>query len=184
MRKKAVCFLLVTEILVTQIGEFISAPPHSSYLSKERRRRADGGVGFWPRGNEQCGCRRSGFGTPNGRILLFASKPRSVCSSASVRSGIRYPVVSGWSATLPLLLSNGRVAGIRSEHYFRSASAQMPSALSASQPRALPGLRETPSLLATYHLLELIALFPVLILILDGKAVEPDRRHLCALVQD
>jgi hypothetical protein len=23
-------------------------------------------VGFWPRGNEPCGRRRSGFGTPNG----------------------------------------------------------------------------------------------------------------------
>jgi hypothetical protein len=35
-------------------------------------------VGFWPRGNEPCGRRRSGFGRPTGRILLFASKPRSV----------------------------------------------------------------------------------------------------------
>ncbi len=35
-------------------------------------------VGFWPRGTEPCGRRRSGFGTPNGRILLFASKHHSV----------------------------------------------------------------------------------------------------------
>jgi hypothetical protein len=30
-------------------------------------------IGFWPRGNEPCGRRRSGFGSPNGRILLFKS---------------------------------------------------------------------------------------------------------------
>src|SRR5580704_14944117 len=41
--KEAVCFLLVTQILLPQIGDFIRAPPHSSYTSKERRRHADGG---------------------------------------------------------------------------------------------------------------------------------------------
>ena len=41
--KEAVCFRFVTQILLTQIGEFISAPPHSSCMSKERRRHADGG---------------------------------------------------------------------------------------------------------------------------------------------
>ena len=42
-------------------------------------RRVVGGV--WvlaSRGSEQGGRRRSGFGTPKERILLFASKPRSV----------------------------------------------------------------------------------------------------------
>ena len=43
MLKEAVCFLFVTQILLTQIGDFISAPPHSSCISMERRRRADGG---------------------------------------------------------------------------------------------------------------------------------------------
>jgi len=41
--KEAVCFLLVTQMLVTQIGNFSAQPPESSYISKERGRRADGG---------------------------------------------------------------------------------------------------------------------------------------------
>ena len=75
--KEAVCFLLVTQILLPQIGDFIRAPPHSSYTSKERRRHADGDS--WIGSGEQA-MRTSAFrvGTPNGRILLFASKPRSV----------------------------------------------------------------------------------------------------------
>jgi len=41
-------------------------------------------VGFWPRGrNDTCGRRRSGFGSPNGRILLFASKPPPSDTSTS-----------------------------------------------------------------------------------------------------
>ena len=47
-------------------------------------------VGFWPRGNEPCGRRRSGFGTPNaGGFYSSRVNLAAFCSSAAVRSGIR-----------------------------------------------------------------------------------------------
>ena len=77
--KEAVCFLLVAQILLTQIGDFISAPPHSSYISKERRRRADGGG--WVLASGDRAMRTSAFRgsvRPTGRILVFVDAPHPV----------------------------------------------------------------------------------------------------------
>ena len=41
-------------------------------------------VGFWPRGNEPCGRRRSGFGTPNG-------EDSTLCGTHLTRFSYRFP---------------------------------------------------------------------------------------------
>jgi hypothetical protein len=118
MLKEAVCFLFVTQILLTQIGDFITAPPHSSYMSKERRRHGRwrrlgsglGGMSLADVGVPGSDAQRAGFYSSRvNRTAFLFFRLRSIWDSvAALRR-----VVSVWSARRKFAGRNVREAGFR-----------------------------------------------------------------------